>query len=95
MPTTRVNREVSLDEAEQALSSALGPRYQVRRKTASTLVARRNGLVGAAVRMSSAGGTTTFKVSGTGLIFNRLYNQFSVARQVSDALGRALTNTAS
>jgi len=91
MPTTKVSREVSLDEAESALSSALGPGYQVRRKTASTLVVRRNGLVGAAVRMSSAGGTTTFKVSGTGLILNRVYNQLSIARRVGDVLERSVT----
>lgn len=91
MPTTRVDREVSLEEAESVLSEALGAAYHVSRKPPSSLVVRRNGLVGATVRVGWTGGTTTFKVSGTGLILARVANSLGIARRVRDALDRRFT----
>ncbi len=93
MPTLQVNRQVGLEEARNFLSQELGPTYQVRSGSDSTLVVRRAGIFWATVRASWAGGATTFKVSGGGLIAGRLVSSLLIARPVRDALGRAFASS--
>ena len=66
MPTAHINREVSLDEAENVLARELGPAYRVSRSPQG-LTVKRGDLLWANVRASHAKGGTTSGESHTGI----------------------------
>jgi hypothetical protein len=94
MPTTHIDRDVTLEEAERVLSRELGPGYEIRRKTGSSgLTVKRNRLLWANVHSSPTNGGTTFSVHGGGLILNRLYSEVALARKVAAAIDRSLSTS--
>lgn len=92
MPATHVNRQVTLDEAETALTRGLGPDYKVTRRSfgSPALTVKRNGLLWATVTASPSNGGTTLKVHGGGVIINRLIAELGLARKVNATLNRSL-----
>lgn len=97
MPATHVGRQVTLDEAEAALSRELGPDYKVTRRSfgAPGLTVKRNGLLWVTVTESQSNGGTTFKVHGGGVIINRLVAELGLARKVNDTLHRSFSSSPS
>jgi hypothetical protein len=90
MSAIRVNREVTLEDAEKALYETLGPSYHVDAKPPSVLAVRKGSLSRATVRTSWTGGATTFKVSGSGFIISRAINSVGIGHRVRDALDSSL-----
>jgi energy-coupling factor transporter ATP-binding protein EcfA2 len=90
MSVITVGREVTLEEAENALFETLGPTYHIDAKPPSTLAVHRGSLSRATVRTSWGVGTTTFKVSGGGFIISRAINSFGIGHRVHDALDSSL-----
>lgn len=95
MPATHINRQVSLDEAESALTRELGADYKVTHRSygSPALTVKRNGLLWATVTASQSDGGTTFKVHGGGVILNRLLAEVGLARKVNATLNRALSSS--
>jgi hypothetical protein len=88
LPKLQVDQDVTVEEAQRALSDALGDDYQVR-VNGSALKVKRNTMSAATVRVSSSGGTTTFRVSGDGFTLRKLMNSLGIASKVGKALGDA------
>lgn len=83
MPTA-LKQVVSLEDAERALSEALGPGYKMSTKSDSSFTVHRSGLFGVRVTMTWAEGATTFRVRPEGgplvLLFNAVYTVPKVHR---------------
>lgn len=88
MPKLQVNRDVSTEDAQRALSDALGADYKVSLDGAALKV-KRSTLSAATVRVNSSGGTTTFRVSGDGFAIRKLVNSLGIASKVGHALAQA------
>jgi hypothetical protein len=93
MPKARIDRDISLDEAESILTRELSPTYQVKRSSQGFTV-KRSGLLWANVRASYTDGGTTFTVHGGGVILNRIYAEMGLARKVAQVLNRSLGSAA-
>ena len=74
-----MKREIILEDAQHALSDALGTSYHVSVGSSSTMKVKRNTATGATVPVSSSPGMTTFRVSGDGLIVFKLINSLGIA----------------
>ncbi len=91
LSTVQVQKEVTAEDAERALSSALGPTYKVSVGNGSTVKVKRSSVTSATIKVSSSGGTTTFRVSGDGLIIFKIINSLGIASTVSKALDGAFS----
>jgi len=90
MPSTTIQRQVTPEQAADALKAQLGTGYAVTRKGNDSLTVKHGTLTWANVRMHWAGGTTDFHVHGGGLIVGRLVNEFGIAKTVTGALEEGL-----
>lgn len=88
MPTA-LKQVVSLQDAERALSEALGSGYKVSTKSDSSFRVHRTGLLGVTVTMTWAEGTTTFRVTPEPGLLVMLFNTIYTAPKVRRALVRA------
>lgn len=88
MPTA-LKQVVSLEEAQRAVSAALGPGYQMSTKSDASFTVHRSGLFGVRVTMTWAEGATTFKVRPEGVLLVLLFNFVFTAPKVRRALVRA------
>ena len=90
MPSITIQKEVTSQQAADALRAQLGGGYQVTRKGNDSLRVKHGTLTFATVRMQWAGDTTAFRVHGGGLIIGRAINEFGIARRVTGALEESL-----
>ncbi|HYB14270.1 MAG TPA: hypothetical protein VEF71_02195 [Streptosporangiaceae bacterium] len=91
MPTATIARAVTPQEAADALQAQLGDRYTVTARGTGSLAVKHTGtLAFATVHLNRDGTTTTFRVHGSGLIVNRIINEFGIARTVTEALTESL-----
>lgn len=88
MPTA-LQQVVSLEDAQRALSEALGPGYKVSTKSDSSFRVHRSGVLGVIVTMSWAEGATTFRVRPEPGLLVMLFNAVYTAPKVRRALVRA------
>ena len=93
MSTVQTKREVTMEDAQHALSNELGPKYRVTVDSNSTLKIGRTGVIPAKVTVTRRGDTTTFKISTTGLILSRVAQATSINPRVKRALERAYSET--
>jgi len=84
-------QEMSAGEVQRALQQAL-PNSQVRVVSDSALRVGKHPFT-ATVRINPSGGTTTFRVSGEGLLLIRIANELMTVPKVRRALGRAFPTT--
>jgi hypothetical protein len=91
MSTTKVSREIPLDEIQRTLSGALGPAYTVTTTSDSTLKIRRLPLVTAQVKISwPDDGTTLHAAPGEAWILQGI-NALTIYPKVRRALSQAFT----
>jgi len=90
MPSTTIQRQVSPQQAANALKAQLGSGYVVTTKGNDSLTVKHGALNFAHVRMRWAGDATDFHVHGGGLIVGRLVNEFGIAKTVTGALQEGL-----
>jgi len=90
MPGTTIHKEVTSQQATDALQAELGRGYQVTQRGSDSLTVRHGPLAYATVRMHWADGSTAFRVHGGGLIIGRAVNEFGIARRVAGALEESL-----
>jgi hypothetical protein len=93
MPSTTVQREITSEQAADALRAQLGRGYQVTRKGNDSLTVKHGSLAFATVRMRWAGDATAFRVHGGGLIISRAVNEIGIARTVTGALREGFGST--
>ena len=91
MPSTTIHRQVSSQQAADALQAQLGNGYRVTRKGNDSLSVKHGSLSWATVRMHWTSDSTAFRVHGGGLIVGRIVNEFGIARTVTGALTEGLT----
>ena len=98
MPSTTVNRSVTLQEAADALREQLGSQYTVtpHQDASRETISVKRGLGFANVHLIRDGGSTTFRVHGRGVFIGLLVNELGIARTVRtairDAIGSSPTN---
>ena len=90
MPSTTIQKEVTQQQAADALKAQLGSGYVVTSKGSDSLTVKHGTMTWANVRMHRSGGTTGFHVHGGGLIIGRLINEFGIAKTVTGALEEGL-----
>lgn len=89
MAAIEVNREIEIEDARKALSDALGPGYQVTVGSSSSLKVKRNLFAGGTVHLNWSGGSTSFRVSPTGLVALAAFNALFTVPKIQEGLGRA------
>ncbi len=90
MPSATIPRAITPQQAADALKEQLGSGYKITPHGTSSLTVKHGGLAFATVRMARDGNATTFRVHGSGLIINRIVNEFGIARTVTEALKESL-----
>ncbi len=91
MSTTKVSREIPLDEIQRTLSSALGPAYTVTTTSDSTLKIRRLPLVTAKVKISWPDDGTTLDAAPEEVWILQGINALTIYPKVRRALSWAFT----
>ena len=86
MPTATIPRAITPGEAADALQHKLGSGYKVTQHGSGSLSVHHGSLAFATVRLGRDGDATIFHVHGSGLIINRLVNEFGIARTVTGAI---------
>jgi hypothetical protein len=86
MPSATIPRVITAEEAASALQDRLGSDYKVSRHGSGSLSVHHGPLAFATVRMHRNGDATTFNVHGSGVIINRVINEFGIARTVTTAV---------
>jgi hypothetical protein len=86
MPTATISRAITSDEAADAIQEKLGNGYKVARRGSGSLSVHHGPLAFATVRLGRDGDATTFHVHGSGMIINRIVNEFGIARTVTAAI---------
>jgi hypothetical protein len=86
MPSATISKAITSDQAADALQDRLGDGYRVSRHGSGSLSVHHGPLAFATVRLVRDGDTTTFHVHGSGLIINRIINEFGIARTVTSAI---------
>jgi hypothetical protein len=86
MPTATISRNITSDQAADALQQRLGDGYKVTRHGSGSLSVHHGPLAFASVRLGQDGAATTFHVHGGGLIIGRIINEFGIARTVTEAI---------
>ena len=90
MPTTTVPKAITAQQAADALQQQLGDDYKVTSRGSGSLTVHHGPLAFATVRLRQDGNATTFHVHGSGLIINRVINEFGIARTVTSAVNESL-----
>ena len=91
MPSATIPRAITPQQAADALKAQLGDRYTVTPRGDKSLAVKHAGtLAFATVHLNRDGNGTTFRVHGSGLIINRIVNEFGLARTVTEALKESL-----
>jgi len=85
----QVNRDISLEEVQAALSEALGPAYRVKAMSGSALRVTRNPVIWGTVHVSWSGGTTSFRVRPGGLIVLAALNALYTTPKIRHGLSQA------
>jgi hypothetical protein len=86
MPTATISRAITSDEAADAIQEKLGNGYKLTRRGSGSLSVHHGALAFATVRLGRDGDATTFHVHGSGMIINRIVNEFGIARTVTAAI---------
>ena len=86
MPSATISRTITSDEAADAIQEKLGNGYKVARRGGGSLSVHHGALAFATVRLGRDGDATTFHVHGSGMIINRIVNEFGIARTVTGAI---------
>ena len=86
MPSATISRAITPQEATDALREHLGSGYEVTQHGSGSLTVKHGPLAFATVRLRQAGDATTFGVHGSGLIVNRIVDEFGIARKVVTAI---------
>jgi hypothetical protein len=87
MPSATIPRAITTQQAADALREQLGGGYTITPRGSGSLAVKHVGtLAFATVRVGRDGDATTFRVHGSGLIVNRIVNEFGIARKVTGAL---------
>ncbi|HXW34889.1 MAG TPA: hypothetical protein VEJ87_09955 [Acidimicrobiales bacterium] len=94
MSVIQTKREVTIEDVEKTLSSALGGHYKVSVVSKDMLKVGRPGVIPAHVRMVREDGSTIFKVRTTGLIVSRIVQACSINPRVRKALQEAYSSEA-
>jgi len=87
--TTKVNREIALDEVRRVLSDTLGPAYQVTAASDSTLKVRRFPLVTARVNVTWDENETILQAAPGEVWFLQGMNALTIYPKVRHALSLA------
>jgi hypothetical protein len=90
MPSTTIARAITSQQAAEALQQQLGDDYKVTSRGSDSLTVHHGPLAFATVRLRQDGNATTFHVHGSGLIINRVINEFGIARTVTSAVKESL-----
>ena len=90
MPSATIPRAITPQQAADALKEQLGSGYKVTPHGDKSLAVKHGGLAFATVHLARDGNATTFRVHGSGLIINRIVNEFGIARTVTEALRESL-----
>jgi hypothetical protein len=90
MPSMTIPRPISAQQAANALQEQLGSVFTVTTHGGGSLTVRHGPLAFATVRLRRNGDATTFNVHGSGLIINRIINEFGIARIVTSAVKESL-----
>ena len=90
MPSATIPRAITPQQAADALKEQLGSGYKVTPHGTDSLTVKHGGLAFATVRVGRDGNATTFHVHGSGMIINRIVNEFGIARTVTGALTESL-----
>jgi len=92
MSTTKISRDISLEEVQRRLSDALGHGYKVTATSDSTLMIRRASLMTAKVNVTwdEADTTTLHAAPGEAWILQGI-NALTIYPKVRRALSRAVT----
>jgi hypothetical protein len=90
MPSATIPKAITPQQAADALQEQLGKGYQVTTHGSGSLTVHHGPLAFATVRLRRNGDATTFKVHGSGLIINRVINEFGIARTVTVAVRESL-----
>lgn len=86
MPSATISRTITSDEAADAIQEKLGNGYKVTPRGGGSLSVHHGPLAFATVRLGRDGDATTFHVHGSGMIINRIVNEFGIARTVTAAI---------
>ena len=89
MPSATIPKAITLQEAAESLQQRLGGGYKVTRHGGGSLTVHHGPMAFATVRVSRDGDATTFHVHGSGLIINRIINEFGIARTVTTTIKEA------
>jgi hypothetical protein len=90
MPSATIPRAITPQQAADVLKAQLGDGYTITSRGSGSLTVKHAGtLAFATVRLNRDGNSTTFRVHGSGLIINRIVNEFGIARKVTEALKEA------
>lgn len=89
MPSATVPGQITAPDTATALQKKLGGDYEVSTQTGGSLDVRHGPLALATVRLRGDADATTFSVHGSGLILNRIVNEFGIARRVTSAISEA------
>lgn len=90
MPSTTIPGAITSQQAADALRQQLGDDYKVSARGNDSLTVHHGLLAFATVRLRQDGNATTFHVHGSGLIINRVINEFGIARTVTSAVKESL-----
>jgi hypothetical protein len=87
--SVQTEREVGIDEVQQTLAEALGPKYRVSVASNSTLKVGRPGVIPGKVQVDSSDSSTTFTVHTSGLIVSRVIQAWAINPRVRRALRKS------
>ena len=90
MPSATIPRAITPQQAADAPKEQLGSGYKVTSHGTDSLTVKHGGLAFATVHLNRDGNATTFRVRGSGLIINRIVNEFGIARTITEALKESL-----
>ena len=94
MTQVQTKQDVTVEELEQTLSEALGPRFRVNATDQSKVKVGRTGVIPSEVEIGHANGMTVFKIRTTGLIISRVVQAASINPRVRRALVDAYSQAA-
>jgi hypothetical protein len=90
MPSATIPKAITTQQAAEALRQQLGSSYKVTPRGSGSLTVHHAGLAFATVRLRHDEKATTFHTHGSGLIINRIINEFGIARTVTAAIKESL-----
>src|ERR1700761_5683420 len=96
MPSATIPRQITAEQAADALRGQLGDGYKITPAGEDGLTVKHGALSFATVHVGQDqdGTATTFHVHGGGLIVTRLINELGIARTVTEAIKESLGSAA-